>query len=82
MDTQFTVIQPPAQLLLTPARRLGRWLCFGALLLLAALLGQPTPAHAQSTIITVDADAPGPVYDGLSWATAFTTCLLYTSRCV
>jgi predicted outer membrane repeat protein len=73
MDTQFAVTQPSTQLTPVQARRhLWGWLPFGALLLLAALWGQPAPAHAQ-TVITVDADAPGPAHDGLTWTTAYTT---------
>ncbi len=36
------------------------------------LIGSPLPARAQGTIY-VDADAPGPAHDGLSWSTAYTT---------
>ncbi|MDI9546369.1 MAG: hypothetical protein QM346_02100, partial [Chloroflexota bacterium] len=43
-------------------------------LLLTAGLGQLQTAQAQGPDIRyVDADAPGPTYDGLSWTTAYTT---------
>jgi uncharacterized repeat protein (TIGR01451 family) len=51
----------------------GRWLLPVLLLIVGGLwLATPQTVHAQ-TIITVDADAPGPVRDGLSWTTAYTS---------
>ncbi|MCA9934369.1 MAG: hypothetical protein KC415_10620, partial [Anaerolineales bacterium] len=37
------------------------------------MLMQPSPAQADGVVIYVDADAPGPTYDGTSWATAYTS---------
>lgn len=49
-----------------------RWLLPALLVIFGGWLAMPQTTHAQ-TIITVDVDAPGPLLDGLSWTTAYTT---------
>jgi hypothetical protein len=45
------------------------WLLTG----LAHASGVTAPQAPTATIVYVDADAPGPTHDGLSWTTAYTT---------
>lgn len=73
MHTQFAVTQPSMQP--TPVQT---WWFLGAgspLARLALAGGAVGTAHAgaRPDVITVDADAPGPLHDGLSWTTAYTT---------
>ena len=47
----------------------------GKMLLLVGFLSfvmMVIPVYAQNQVLFVDTTAPGPIHDGMSWATAFT----------